>query len=302
MKKILIIFSFFLLTNVGCTFSDPEMMELLMEIKAQNETLLEDVEEMRAQLDGLDGQYQVILASLEDNKKELEALKNQVDALKLQLTQQLDKINQVSTQLEVQGADVKKLSAEIAALKASCEELKSLMEQLLVAQTSPKIGDEYAGGIVFYLDPNQSKGMVVSKINLRNGGTEWGCYCQDIKNTKSEVGSGANNTKEMLSQCLSAQSIGNWSAKIVDEYVLGEYNDWYLPSKDELNLIYINLHQKGLGNFSTTTTYWSSTQASYGSCGISGGGWSQNFANGQQTQEYKSGHAGIGAVRAIRSF
>jgi hypothetical protein len=129
MKIKVIFFVFFLLSS--CSISDPEMMELLREIKAQNETLLEDVEEMMSQLEGLDGKYQVILASLADNKKELEVLKNQVDALKAQLTQQLDKINQLSTQLEVQGADVKKLSAEIAALKASCEELKGLIEELL---------------------------------------------------------------------------------------------------------------------------------------------------------------------------
>jgi archaellum component FlaC len=129
MKIKVIIFVFFLLSS--CSISDPEMMELLREIKAQNETLLEDVEEMRSQLEGLDGKYQVILASLADNKKELEDLKTQIDALKAQLTQQLDKINQLSTQLEVQGADVKKLSSEIAALKASCEELKGLIEELL---------------------------------------------------------------------------------------------------------------------------------------------------------------------------
>jgi hypothetical protein len=129
MKKNIIIFVFFLLSS--CSLSDPEMMELLREIKVQNETLLEDVEEMRSQLDGLDGKYQVILTSLADNKKELEELKTQIDALKAQLTQQLDKINQLSTQLEIQGADVKKLSAEIAALKANCEELKGLIEELL---------------------------------------------------------------------------------------------------------------------------------------------------------------------------
>lgn len=129
MKKFLVLFLFAF--HFSCSMADPEMMELLREIKAQNETLLEDVKKMKAQLDGLDVKYQVILASLADNKKELEALKAQVDSLKAQLTQQLDKINQLSTQLEVQGADVKKLSAEIAALKANCEELKGLIEELL---------------------------------------------------------------------------------------------------------------------------------------------------------------------------
>jgi cell division protein FtsB len=131
MKKTLIIFSFFLLGNVGCTLSDPEMMELLQEIKAQNDKLLQEVEAMKGQLSLLDGKYQVILASLADNKKELEALKSQIDALKAQIAQQLIKIDQLSAQLTQQGADIVKLSAEIAELKASIEELKGLIEELL---------------------------------------------------------------------------------------------------------------------------------------------------------------------------
>jgi hypothetical protein len=131
MKKIFILFSFFILANVGCTISDPEMMELLQEIKAQNGKLLQEVEAMKGQLSLLDGKYQVILASLADNKKELEALKNQIDALKAQIAEHLDKIDALSTQLVVQGADIEKLSAEIAELKANCEELKGLIEELL---------------------------------------------------------------------------------------------------------------------------------------------------------------------------
>jgi len=83
--KILSFFSFFLLAQVGCTVSDPEMMELLQEIKVQNDKLLQEVESMKGQLSLLDGKYQVILASLADNKKELEALKGQIDALKGQI-------------------------------------------------------------------------------------------------------------------------------------------------------------------------------------------------------------------------
>ncbi len=129
--KILALFTFMLFVNLGCTVSDPEMMELLQEIKAQNDKLLEEMEKMKAQLAALDGKYQVILASLADNKKELEALKGQIDALKGQIAQQLIKIDQLSVQLTKQGADIVKLSAEIAELKASCEELKGLIEQLL---------------------------------------------------------------------------------------------------------------------------------------------------------------------------
>ncbi len=135
MKKIFILISLFVLTNVGCTVSDPEMMELLQEIKAQNDKLLEEVLKMKEQLTLLDGKYQVILASLADNKKELEALKSQIDSLKAQIAQQLIKIDALSAQLEVQGADIEKLSAEIAELKANCENLKGLIEELLAGKS-----------------------------------------------------------------------------------------------------------------------------------------------------------------------
>ena len=84
MKKILLLFLVFAFP-FGCTLSDPEMMELLQEIKVQNDKLLQEVESMKGQLSLLDGKYQVILASLADNKKELEALKGQIDALKGQI-------------------------------------------------------------------------------------------------------------------------------------------------------------------------------------------------------------------------
>lgn len=135
LSKTLTLFFFLLLSQFGCTISDPEMMEVLMEIKAQNEKLLQEVEKMKLQLDALDGKYQVILASLADNKKELETLRAQIDALKAQLTLQLEKINQLSAQLEIQGADIEKLSNEIKTLKESCEKLKGLIEELLAGKS-----------------------------------------------------------------------------------------------------------------------------------------------------------------------
>ena len=131
MKKVVLYLVLIFSAQVGCTLTDPEVMETLKELKAQNEKLLQEIESMKTQLAALDGKYQVVLASLADNKKELEALKGQIEALKGQLTSQLEKINQLTAQLEKQGADIEKLTAEIAELKASCEELKGLMEELL---------------------------------------------------------------------------------------------------------------------------------------------------------------------------
>ena len=56
------------------------MLELLMEIKAQNETLQKEIDGIKSQLANLDKNYQKILESLADDKKAIEELKKQVEA------------------------------------------------------------------------------------------------------------------------------------------------------------------------------------------------------------------------------
>jgi hypothetical protein len=69
-----------------------------------------------------------------------------------------------------------------------------------------------------------------------------------------------------------------------------KFNDWRLPTKDELNLIY--KQKESIGGFSTYS-YWSSTE--YGSASE----WDQDFNGGYQnpiSQEDKDN------VRAVRAF
>ena len=69
-----------------------------------------------------------------------------------------------------------------------------------------------------------------------------------------------------------------------------KFNDWRLPTKDELNLIY--KQKESIGGFSTYS-YWSSTE--YGSASV----WDQDFNGGYQnpiSQEDKDN------VRAVRAF
>jgi hypothetical protein len=85
------------------------------------------------------------------------------------------------------------------------------------------------------------------------------------------------------------------AAQRCQEYRQGGYNDWFLPSKDELNLMYQNLKQKGLGGFSSAE-YWSSSQL--------GADWQniascQRFSDGYQLNRTKTDTL---SVRAIRAF
>lgn len=71
-----------------------------------------------------------------------------------------------------------------------------------------------------------------------------------------------------------------------------ERGDWFLPSKEELNLMYENLHKKGLGSFGPFF-YWSSSEAN---CNY--GALSQNFCYGNPFNEAR-GH--FLCVRALRA-
>ena len=81
------------------------------------------------------------------------------------------------------------------------------------------------------------------------------------------------------------------AARICGDLVLGGYSDWYLPSKDELNKLYIN--RIAIGGFANNY-YWSSTE------GDNYGAWVQNFPNGNQFNLSKS--LGDLVVRAVRAF
>jgi hypothetical protein len=77
-----------------------------------------------------------------------------------------------------------------------------------------------------------------------------------------------------------------------DELILNGYSDWRLPSKEELNALYVNLKQIGVGGFANSN-YWSSTE--YGS----NGAWRQGFYAGKQDGSYKDNGYDVRAVRAF---
>ena len=70
------------------------------------------------------------------------------------------------------------------------------------------------------------------------------------------------------------------------------YDDWFLPSKDELNQMYRNLYKKGIGGFSDLY-YWSSSEngANYA--------WAQHFLNGYQGFNNRNVNFRVRPVRAF---
>lgn len=147
------------------------------------------------------------------------------------------------------------------------------------------IGTSHAGGLVFYND-GSGHGMVCAATD-QSTGTVWGCYGAEIYGAEGiSIGTGSQNTVDIENDCYTPGTAADICAKLV----LGEYSNWFLPSKKELNELYLN--KDVLGGF-TSGFYWSSSE--YNSM-LS---WEQSFENGSQNMSNKTNS---NKVRAIRIF
>ena len=162
------------------------------------------------------------------------------------------------------------------------------------------IGDTYQGGIVFYLDASGG-GLIAALSDSLTGDTvaPWGCYSETITGANGiEIGTGQQNTDAIDTVCT---TIGT-AADICNNLILNGYDDWFLPSKGELNEMYLNLYIQGLGNFVVNSgigsaRYWSSTQYNINSA------WTQQFYDtSTDGSPGPNGKDNLGYVRDIREF
>jgi hypothetical protein len=188
----------------------------------------------------------------------------------------------------------------VTAMEGTLESAKSEAVSATTIKTY-KIGDTGpGGGFIFYDKGNNSGGW--RYLEAAPVGTEftaqWGTYEKGVAGTKSEVGSGRENTRLIVGRLRFLEETGKAAQLCVGLNVNG-HSDWFLPSKDELNLMYINLGQMGLGGFGDKI-YWSSSEYNKQfAC-------SQRVSDGSQYQytvNYKDyGKIGTLSVRAVRAF
>ncbi len=178
-------------------------------------------------------------------------------------------------------------------------------------EISYKVGNAGpAGGIIVYVDESKSnsfKYIEVAPTDIDGG--EWGCFNNPVVGAReSGIGMGMVNSQAIVafhdnldnfynnpSNC-SENSNGTVAAKACMDLVLGGFDDWFLPSEDEMFLIYKNLHLQGLGNFDTEFLYWSSTEHDDNTAVAT------DFENGDQGYLPKQIGLELTKIRAVRYF
>ncbi len=147
-----------------------------------------------------------------------------------------------------------------------------------------------SGGLIFYINPDaESDGWKYLEAWTTD---EIGTYQWKTSETLTpgaqyfDIGRGKTNTIAMT-------GTDHPAAEVVRESAHGGYEDWFLPSKNELNQMYVNLHQEERGGFADAS-YWSSSTHMWDTA------WDHNFQTGAAfTPSPKTFSR---RVRAIRSF
>ena len=149
-----------------------------------------------------------------------------------------------------------------------------------------------AGGIIFFVDEDDEyPDFDYMEMNAGYNGLgdyAFGYYrdsdngTNSVVGTETGIGTGRSNTEKLVAAMgdiayleESGSKKGLYAAKVVQDSRQGGYDDWFLPSKDELNLMYENIAGPNLCALSGYN-YWSSSEFNEGRA------WVQFFVDGTQ--------------------
>jgi hypothetical protein len=142
------------------------------------------------------------------------------------------------------------------------------------------IGDIVDGGVTYHL-------VLAPKATGQQFGLTW--------KTTATDDTGADSTTNGLANSNALNDVSHPAAQFCRGLTIGGFNDWYLPAKDELNVVYTNRASVGGGDALDvdTTYYWASTESN------STQAWLQRFSDGNASGGTKN-TASFCRLRAIR--
>jgi len=150
-----------------------------------------------------------------------------------------------------------------------------------------KLGDTFEGRIIFFIDSTGKHGLISSPADLSLSTPWWnGSF---VITSAGSATNGSSNTDAIIK---AQGNSGSYAAKLCKDYNGGNKKDWFLPAKDQLNILY---NQKALVGGFSDEIYWSSTEFETASV------WVQYFLDGSQGLDNTSDGATVG-TRAIRAF
>jgi len=174
-------------------------------------------------------------------------------------------------------------------------------------------GKTYQEGLIFFLHPPSGAGLVAAPYDqdyLGDFNREWGCFATVITGADdTAIGTGSQNTTDIEAGC----STSGIAADLCANLTIGIYSDWFLPSKAELNQMFINLQRRGCSDnvFPNATSpcltkvggfangyYWSSSEYFFNSIIA----WGLNFSNGFQNGYVKYLTYRVRAVRTFEEY
>ena len=155
------------------------------------------------------------------------------------------------------------------------------------------VGEKYGGGIIFYIEPSGEHGLIASMQDIKDT-TVWG-NPGVLTGAKSSY-DGSVNTASIVS----SGGPGDYAAYYCDTLSAGGDDDWYLPSVDELFLLFkaryiVNSILEADADENTTAlikdVYWTSTEKDQDKAMV--------FRIGNPAEATKDEK---GSVRSVRAF
>jgi len=174
---------------------------------------------------------------------------------------------------------------------------KAAAERDSIRRSKMILGEKFEGGIIFYIDETKEHGLIMAQGDQTATPIFWLDSASNRLVDKANaydtgIYKGKGNTEKLVAKF----GDDTYPAKICSDLVIDGFTDWYLPSQEELDLLYA---KKDIGNFSDKY-YWSSTEISNRDV------YYRSFYNGRSYEKLarQTSYAtqNKAKVRAIRKF